>query len=247
MPLNSALTRFIKQGLARGVCPLCRVAYKVDGEWMWAFFDEYSGDEQTMRALERARGFCPEHAERLRRLEVEGLRSNLGVSGVYTDVFRALVRELEALDVRGELDPPAPCPACAYRDEEVERNARYLVEEINSSDSSLRRFASSNGLCFPHFALAWRAANERQRELLLEVELRAARQVVKDLVENVRKQGHEYPGEPEEREATSWQRAIHLTAGWSKEALRDEPPPPERRYQLPDYARVRPQGAEGGR
>jgi hypothetical protein len=241
MPLNSALTRFIKQGLARGVCPLCRVAYKVDGEWMWAFFDEYSGDEDTMRSLERARGFCPEHADRLRRLEVEGLRSNLGVSGIYLDVFHALSHELAELAVDEELRPAGKCPACNVRDEEVGRNARYLVEELATSESSWRRFSGSDGLCLPHFELAWRAADSpSKRELLLEVQRRAVNQTVGDLVENVRKQGHEYEGEPEEREASSWQRAIHLTAGWSKDALRDERPAPGQRYELPHFARVRP-------
>jgi hypothetical protein len=85
MPPNSALTRFIKQGLKRGVCPLCRVAYKMDGEYMWSFFDGYSSDEGTLDRLRAARGFCAEHAERLRRLEIDGLHSNLGISNVYLD------------------------------------------------------------------------------------------------------------------------------------------------------------------
>lgn len=246
MPLNSALTRFIKQGLARGVCPLCRVAYKVDGEWMWAFFDDYSGDEETMTRLERARGFCPEHAGRLRRLEVEGLRSNLGISGVYLDVFHSLSHELAELSTSDQLEPAGKCPACEFRDEELGRHARYLLEELETNESSRRRFADSDGLCLPHFELAWQTAGgPGQRELLLEVQRRAVNQVVRDLVENVRKQGHEYEGGPEEREASSWERAIHLTAGWSREALRDEPPEPGRRYELPHFARVRPRAAEG--
>jgi hypothetical protein len=244
MAVNSALTRFIKQGLSRGVCPLCRVAYKVEGEWMWGFFDEYSGDGDTMARLESARGFCHDHAERLRRLEVEGLRSNLGVSGIYLDIFHALSHRLAELAVEDELEPAGKCPACAVRDDELARNARYLIEEIGSSESSRARFAESDGLCLPHFELTWRTAKEpSQRELLLDVQRRAVNAVVRDLLENVRKQGHEYRGDPDEREASSWQRAIHLTAGWSKEALRDDPPEPGRRYELPHFARVRPKAA----
>src|SRR5512133_3254828 len=95
---NSALTRFLKQGLKRGVCPLCRVAYKMDGEYMWAFFDDYSSDDKTLDRLREARGFCAEHAERLRRLEVEGLHSNLGISNVYLDTLQGLEEALQALD-----------------------------------------------------------------------------------------------------------------------------------------------------
>ena len=241
MPPNSALTRFIKQGLSRGVCPLCRVAYKMDGEYMWAFFDEYSQSDSTLDELRRARGFCADHAERLRRLEVEGLHSNLGISNVYLDTLRGLAEQLQSLRPGSALAAREKCPACRYRDDEVERNARYLLEEIVSNSSSRERFLHSNGLCFPHFEMVWERAEDLvEQELLLELQGRVVAEVVNDLAENIRKQGHEVEGGPSERESTSWQRAIYVTAGWSKDALRDPRPGPERRYQLPEYARVRP-------
>jgi hypothetical protein len=236
MPPNSALTRFIKQGLKRGVCPLCRVAHKVDGEYMWAFFDDYSGDDQTLDRLRAARGLCAEHAERLRRLEVEGLHSNLGISNVYLDTLQGLEEALDSLDVADELGEAGPCPACAYRDEEVEKNARYLLEEIEASSSSRELLLGSNGLCFPHFAMVWRRAIPEQRELLLELQRGVVSETADHLSENIRKQGHECDGGPEQHESESWRRAIYLTAGWEKEALRDEPP--ERPYEVPHYARV---------
>jgi hypothetical protein len=51
--------------------------------------------------------------------------------------------------------------------------------------------------------------------------------------------GHEYEGEPAEREADSWERAIRLTVGWPKDQLHDPPPVPEDRYRPPEFARVR--------
>jgi hypothetical protein len=242
MPPNSALTRFIKQGLNRGVCPICRVAYKVDGEYMWAFLDGYSHEDSTLDSLRRSRGFCAEHAERLRRLEVEGLGSNLGVSNVYLDTLQGLQEELAALREGDELQAPDACPACRYRDEEVERNARYLVEEIASSPRSRERFLASNGICFPHLGLVWERAGETERELLLEVQRRVIGELIAELGENIRKQGHEFDGEPSEREGDSWARAIQLTAGWPKEALRDPPPPPEDRYRPPDFSKATPGG-----
>jgi Family of unknown function (DUF6062) len=235
-PPNSALTRFIKQGLRKGVCPLCRVAYKVDGEYMWAFFDEYSSDAKTLDRLREARGFCTEHAERLRRLEVEGLRSNLGISNVYLDTLQGLAEMLRSLDAAEDMGERDPCPACAYRDEEVEKNARCLLEEVDANESSRQLLVESNGLCFPHLGTVWDRANQRQRELLRDVQLRVVTETAGRLSENIRKQGHEYDGEPEEREADSWRQAIYLTAGWEKEALRDEPP--ERPYEVPHYASV---------
>jgi hypothetical protein len=240
MPPNSALTRFIKQGLNRGCCPLCRVAYKVDGEYMWAFLDEYSHDERTLDRLRRSRGFCEEHAERLRRLEVEGFQSNLGISGVYLDTLSGVREELEALaSGGGELRRADSCPACVNRSEELEKNARYLVEEIADSERSRERFLRSEGICLPHLQLVFeRAETDAERELVLAVQRRAVEGLIADLEENIRKQGHEYPGEPSEREADSWRRAIRLTVGWPKEELRDPPPAPEDRYQLPEYARI---------
>jgi len=240
MPPNSALTRFLKQGLKKGVCPLCCVAYKIDGEYMWAFFDEYSNEETTLNQLRRARGFCAEHAGRLQRLEVEGLRSNLGISNVYLDTFQGLAEQLAALQPSSGIPEREPCPACAYRDEEVHRNARYLLEEVMTSLSSRKRFVESTGLCFPHFELVWdRAEDPGEQELLLDLQSRVVARLVEELSENIRKQGHEYDGKPADQEDSSWRRAIYLTAGWPREALRDEPPAPEDRYILPDFARVR--------
>ena len=239
MPPNSALTRFLKQGLKKGVCPLCRAAYKLDGEYMWGFLDEYSHNDATLDRLRRSRGFCAEHTERLRRLEVEVLRSNLGISNVYLDTLRGVLEELEALGADWELRRPDPCPACAYRDEEVERNARYLVEEIATSPRSRERFLVSEGICLPHFQLVWAyARDEGERELLLTVQRRVVAELIEDLGQNIRKQGHEYDGEPSEREGESWARAMRLTTGWPKEALRDPPPGPDERYVLPEFARV---------
>ena len=95
---------------------------------------------------------------------------------------------------------------------------------------------------FPHFELVWNQADEEaDQELLLELQRRVVTELVDDLAGNIRKQGHEFEGGPSEQESNSWQRAIWLTTGWSKEALRDPRPDPKHRYQLPDYARVRPQ------
>jgi hypothetical protein len=143
---------------------------------------------------------------------------------------------LASLDPTEDLGDPGPCPACAYRDEEVEKNARYLLEEIDANSSSKQLLLESNGLCFPHFALVWDRGNRGERELLRELQHRIVAGTAGDLSENIRKQGHEYDGDPAEHEASSWERAIFLTAGWSKESLRDEPP--DRPYEVPHYARI---------
>src|SRR5512147_2161861 len=61
-------------------------------------FDDYSSDDKTLDRLHEARGFCAEHAERLRRLEVEGPHSDLGISNVYLGTLQGLEEALDSLD-----------------------------------------------------------------------------------------------------------------------------------------------------
>lgn len=233
---NSALIRFLKQGLAKGMCPLCRVAHKADAEFMWHFFDDYSGQAWALEALRGARGFCAAHAAHLRRIEFDGLRSTLGMSGVYLDTLEGVSAQLRQLDPRREPPPPSPCPACSYRDDEVETNARYLLEMLAEDEHSRERFASSPGLCLRHFDLVWRAAGtDGEREFLLEVERRCLDGLAEKLREHIRKEGHEAKHEPKGAERDAWQRALFLTGGWTpgweevaREALEFQAPAGER-------------------
>lgn len=223
--LSSALTRWLKQGLSRGMCPLCRVAHKLDREYIWYFFDEYSTQDAALDELRRAGGFCAEHAEQLRRVEVDGLKSTLGISTTYADTIEGVGADLDGLGKDDEF-ACEPCPACANRDEGVAKNAGYLLAELDESDRSRELFQSSPGLCLPHFELVWRTADQAQRELVLDVERTAFRNLAEDLREHVRKQGAEFKDEPPGREADAWRRALYLTGGW---------PAPEESAVVPEH------------
>ena len=68
--------------------------------------------------------------------------------------------------------------------------------------------------------MVWNAADAREdRELILTVQRNAARSLLGDLEEHVRKHDHKFRNEPKGAERDSWQRAIDVTAGW--------PPPAE--------------------
>jgi hypothetical protein len=212
---SSALTRWLKQGLARGECPLCRVAHKAEREYVWYFFDEYSTQDASLDLLRAAHGFCASHAEALKGIEVDGLKSTLGISETYEDTLKGLLEQLERLRP-GDPFRSAPCPACAARDEEVAKNAGRLVALLREDDRSLQRFTSGPGLCVPHFEAVWEATagDGDGARLLLDVQHRAVAGLVEDLGEHIRKQGAEAKGEEPGPEADSWQRAIWLTAGW---------------------------------
>ena len=210
---HSALTRWLKQGLAR-VCPLCRAAHKLDREYMWNFFDERTSDEDALDQVGAARGFCANHAEQLRRIEVDGLKSTIAISDVYAHTLRALAADLAAVDEGHGLAATA-CPACANRDRGVAQNARYLLDELAENAGFRERFRASPGLCVAHFQLAWDTSRtSEERALLRDTELDAVRALLGEVNEHLRKQRAEHRNEPSGTEADSWQRALWLTGGW---------------------------------
>jgi hypothetical protein len=224
---HSALTRFLKQGLARGMCPLCRVAHKLDAEYMWYFFDEYSGQDWALDKLRRSGGFCREHADMLRAIEVDGLKSTLGISKVYLDTLEGIGVELERLE-SGESVAHAQCPACANREEGVRKNARYLLEELAENERSHHLFTESSGLCMRHFDLVWEATEvDAERTLILDVQRRAISALLDDLREHIAKHDHLRKDEPKGPELDSWLRAMQLTAGWRARELASGSPQKE--------------------
>jgi len=210
----SAVTSWLRQGFTHHMCPLCRVAHKADREYIWHFYDERSNDMDAVDEVRRAFGFCVEHVEMLRRIDVEDMKTTLSISVLFADVFAGVVEQLQALSP-DETFEPAPCPACASRDECVRRNAEYLLDMMATTRGYRDTFESSPGLCFPHFKLAWRLARTRDdRELLLSVQRTAAQGLLDELREHVRKHDDRYRHEPKGPERDSWQRAIFLTTGW---------------------------------
>lgn len=62
------------------MCPLCRVAHKADREYIWQFYDERSNDGAVIDQVSRAYGFCAEHIEMLRRIDLEDMKSTLAIT-----------------------------------------------------------------------------------------------------------------------------------------------------------------------
>jgi Family of unknown function (DUF6062) len=210
----SAVTSWLRQGLTNGICPLCRVAHKADREYIWHFYDERSNDMGAIDEVRRAFGFCAEHIEMLRRIDVEDMKTTLSVSVLFADTFAGIVEQLRALSPVAAFEP-AQCPACANRDDYLHRNARYLLDMMATGRGYRNAFESSPGLCFPHFTLTWQLARTRgDRELLLSVQQSAAGALLDELREHVRKHDDKYRHEPKGAERDSWLRAIFLTTGW---------------------------------
>lgn len=225
---SSAVTGWLRQGLRNGICPLCRVAHKSDRQCIWHFYDERSNDMTAIEDVRRAYGFCGEHIEMLRRIDVEEMKTTLSISVLFTDTFTGIVEQLEALTPDSPFEP-GQCPACASRDEDLHRNATYLLDMIATNPGYRERFEASPGLCFPHLRLVWNLARTRgDRELLLSVQRESTRALLHELREHVRKHDDKYRHEPKGTERDSWLRAIFLSSGW---------PPPAESAAEPEHIR----------
>jgi hypothetical protein len=195
------------------------VAHKAEKEYLWYFFDEYSGQDRALDELRAAHGFCLRHASGLRRIEVDNLKSTLGISETYEDALTGIAEQLALLRPGAPLRQET-CPACAKRDEEVRGNARHLVAMLTENERDRERYSRSPGLCMRHFALAWPAAGDGMAAALLaEVQRRSVDAIREQLAEHIRKQGAEARGEAPGAEADAWQRALLITGGWPDEDL----------------------------
>lgn len=226
----AVVTGWLRQGLRSGMCPLCRVAHKADREYIWHFFDEGADSGEAIDEVRAACGFCAEHVEMLRRLEIEGMKSTLATSTMFADTLRGIVGDLEVLTPDHQFRR-ARCPACTNRDRLVHANVGYLLALLAHSPGHRQRFEASPGLCFPHFELVWGAAHPgSERELLLRVQLGATRSLLHEVSEHVRKHDDKFRHEPKGPERDSWLRAIFLTSGW---------PPPAETAAEPEGSRDR--------
>ncbi len=225
---SGAVTSWLRQGLANRLCPMCRVAHKADREYIWHLYDEGSNDMDVIEGVQRAFGFCDEHIEMLRRIDVEDMKTTLSIGVLLADIFAGIVDQLEGLSPDRAFEPEQ-CPACASREDYLHRNALYLLDMVATNSAYRKQFSASSGLCFPHFKLVWQLARTRSdRELLLSVQRDATESLLHDLREHVRKHDDKYRREPKGTERDSWQRAIFATTGWPPPAQSAAEPEPHR-------------------
>jgi hypothetical protein len=142
---------------------------------------------------------------------------------VVCDSLGGIVEDLDSLTSEARFGR-APWPGCANRAQALEANARYLLDELVTSPGRRDAFEDSPGLCFAHCELVRRVAQAPDdRRLILGVQRKAARSLLVDLQEHVRKHDDKYRHEPKGPERDSWRRAILLTAGWRSGESAAEP------------------------
>ena len=217
-------TAFELQALLRKephTCPICRFVDNGMGQYIDLLFFERVTDISTRETIRRARAFCRYHARR-----VSQQADALGTAMIMKDVLINDLRDIDAgsYDGGGSGSPFArffdssglpertPCPLCVREAEIEELTTDRLLEGLADADFVVD-FRRSDGLCVPHFRLAFsRGRAHPQWSVVVDTERSALERLATTLDELARKFDHRFRHEARTEEAGSWRRALDVTS-----------------------------------
>jgi hypothetical protein len=202
-------------------CSICRFVDGAMAQYIDLLFFERVTDVETRDGIRRAGGFCRYHARRISQQA-----DALGTAIIMKDL---LINDLRALDGGvydraaggrftrlfdgGGLPERAPCPLCVHEAEVEVLTIDRLLEGLSDHDFAAD-FRRSDGLCMPHFRLAFTRGRENPRwSEVVETERSGLERLASTLDELARKFDHRFRHEtrPEE-ESGSWRRALDMTS-----------------------------------
>ena len=214
-------------------CPICRLVYKATDRYLDALLYEAVLDPQVRAKLKRSRGFCPEHAEMLRRKPGRAL----GVALIYRDVIRTvceiagqgrfeeerspvsrIIRRLwgqgrGGASTASSLVGQEQCPACAVGEKAERNNIQLLLAHLG--DERLHdAYAQGDGLCLPHFIRALDCIDDAESlRRLIDPQVARYRLMLGDLDEFIRKRDHRFRHEKYGQEGDVWLRVLNAVSG----------------------------------
>lgn len=205
-------------------CPTCTFVDDGVRNHIDALFYERATDVATRAAIRAARGFCRHHA----RL-VSAQADALGTALVLHDVLINDLRDLQGgvydragarsrplsrffASTSGALPSRPECPLCVAEIEIEAVTTDSLLEGL-SDDEFARQFQRSDGLCIPHFRLAFERCRDASRwRIVLETERDALGRITHELEELARKYDYRSHDKPHGAEAGVWRRALNVTS-----------------------------------
>jgi hypothetical protein len=209
------------EALTKPGCAICRFAEAALRQYIDDLFSEHLWVMERREEMRAARGFCAAHAPL-----IDDYGRVLGIAVLHHDIVGSVLRALEATvgsrptqrgaisAIADALGPAQECIFCRYSHEQELFAARTLLHDWQ--DEKMRAaFATSSGLCLPHFRLALeqRESPEHSRSELIEIQLGVLRRLHADLAEFVRKSNLAYADEAAGQEADSPRRALALVSG----------------------------------
>jgi hypothetical protein len=151
-------------------CPLCRAIWNMDGRRFSWYVGDGLLDEETLRNVVRALGFCPQHTLCISLLEGNSfLWSHLGSCMIYATVIeQAILPDLQTSLQRSENALWHPfrqklfssfrhffhrelCPMCFDHRQHETMYLQNFVQAFHSSQDFRLAYSQADSLCFPHF------------------------------------------------------------------------------------------------
>ncbi len=219
---------------------MCRLRAQVAERFLDFLLWERVMDPDLRRELRQARGFCRDHAWALIR---PGFSLGIAIlyQDVLQDVLHSLdaaaeqqplpetrgrlsrLREAigsqlppQTAAISASLDPQAEqmCPACVQCQLMEDIYLDVLLDNLVVADSLVDAYASSDGLCLPHFRKAVRRVRHQPMlDALLHAQRTVWERLNQQLGEVIRKNDYRYHDEPWGEEAGAWMRIVANLAG----------------------------------
>ncbi len=205
-------------------CPVCNLLVQKSDRYLNSIFSEMLLNPETQQAFRERRGLCAQHSARA----AEYIGGSLEIAMLYAvgleEVVKALTADapngssgwLQNLTTRNQtaleqhLAPTGSCAVCSYVTECEDRYITTLGKYI--CDRKLEKaFEASEGLCLPHFRIAFRELNDHSaREKLITIQKSIWAELKKDLDSFISKSNYLHQHEIDEREGDSWRRVMRI-------------------------------------
>jgi hypothetical protein len=205
-------------------CVVCNLVQRDVNRFLDSHLYEYVNTPETHANIRASRGLCATHSGHL----VEFGASVLGITILHAVIMDELLKTAEsgrtasAFDrLRGasgsnlanRLEPTGECMACQALERAESQHINSIAEYI--SDQRMHdAYATSNGLCLPHFRQVLRAAPDSNRtDLLTKLQLPKWRALKAELDMLADKYDVNHADEAVGAEADSWRRALIMVSG----------------------------------
>jgi hypothetical protein len=207
------------------ICPICRLVTDSIKQYVDYLFYENVNDSSVREGIRDAHGFCRYHSQL-----ISNQADALGSAIILQDVLTNDLREIDGSTYEQTSEAPGPlarffdgssqkrdspvCPICTVEHERDEIAIDSLLQGLE--DPKLDQlFRQSQGLCLPHFRLAFsRAGAGDAWKTILEIERQALHTLADELGELAKKYDYRATEKPTGKEAGSWRRALNATSSW---------------------------------
>ena len=175
-PYYTLLESFAEKG-----CPVCHLLVKSLERYLDGLLYDSVNDPKTREVLRKSKGFCNNHAWRLK-----SLGDGLGTAIIYRDILSHLHSRMRTVPAnklsqymegtaKGRFFRPSKrtagsCPACLALGRNEKRYLGVLTENIDDGQFN-SAYKASDGLCLSHFLKAVKMVKKKEhRDFLIQMQ-----------------------------------------------------------------------------